>query len=100
MTDIKSKLRPFYIAKMLYEQTDEDHYLTIVQIIEQLEKEYGISTSRGTVGNDIKLLQEFGIEIEVEASTQNRFYLIGRKFDLPELKTLIDSVESARFIPK
>lgn len=100
MTDIKSKLRPFYIAKMLYEQTDEDHYLTIVQIIEQLEKEYGISTSRGTVGNDIKLLQEFGIEIEVEASTQNRFYLIGRKFDLPELKTLIDAVESARFIPK
>ena len=27
--DIKAKLRPFYVAKMLYEQTDEDHYLTI-----------------------------------------------------------------------
>ena len=26
--DIKAKLRPFYIAKMLYDQTDEDHYLT------------------------------------------------------------------------
>lgn len=25
--DIKAKLRPFYVAKMLYEQTDEDHYL-------------------------------------------------------------------------
>ena len=98
--DIKAKLRPFYVAKLLYEQTDEDHYLTIAQIIEQLERDYGISTSRGTVGDDIKALQELGVEIEVEPSTQKRFYLIGRRFDLPELKTLIDAIESARFIPK
>ena len=98
--DIKAKLRPFFIAKMLYEQTDEDHYLTIVQIMEQLEKDYGISTSRGTVGDDIKALQELGVEIAVEASTQKRYYVIGRRFDLPELKTMIDAIESARFIPK
>ena len=42
--DIKAKLRPFYVAKLLYEQTDEEHYLTLAQIMEQLEKEYGIST--------------------------------------------------------
>ena len=98
--DIKAKLRPFYVAKMLYEQTDEEHYLTIAQIINQLESKYGISTSRGTIGDDIKALQTFGVEIEVEQSTQNRYYLIGRRFDLPELKLLIDAVESARFIPK
>ena len=39
--DIKAKLRPFYVAKLLYEQTDEEHYLTLAQIMEQLEKEYG-----------------------------------------------------------
>ena len=72
--DIKAKLRPFYVAKMLYEQTDEDHYLTIAQIMEQLEKDYGISTSRGTVGDDIKALQELGVEIEVVPSTQKRLY--------------------------
>lgn len=98
--DIKAKLRPFYVAKMLYEQTDEEHYLTIAQIIERLEDKYEISTSRGTVSDDIKALQAFGVEIEVEQSTQNRYYLIGRRFDLPELKALIDAVESARFIPK
>ena len=97
--DIKAKLRPFYVAKMLYEQTDEEHYLTIVQIIDQLKNQYGISTSRGTVSDDIRVLQELGVEIEVEQSTQNRYYLIGRRFDLPELKALIDAVESARFIP-
>lgn len=98
--DLKAKLRPFYIAQMLYEQTDELHYLTIAQIMEQLERDYGISTSRGTVGDDIKALQELGIDITVESSTQKRFSLIERRFNLPELKTLIDAVESARFIPK
>ena len=88
------------MAKMLYEQTDEDHYLTIVQIMEQLDKDYGISTSRGTVGDDIKALQELGVEIAVESSTQKRYYMIGRRFDLLELKTMIDPIESARFIPK
>lgn len=90
----------FYVAKMLYDQTDEEHYLTIAQIIDQLKNECGISTLRGTVSDDIKVLQSFGTEIEVEQSTQNRYYLIGRRFDLPELKALIDAVESARFIPK
>lgn len=98
--DIKAKLRPFYVAKMLYEQTDEDHYLTIAQIMEQLEKDYGISTSRGTVGDDIKALQELGLDITVESSTQKRFSLIERRLDIPELKTLIDATESARFITK
>ena len=98
--DIKAKLRPFYVAKLLFEQTDEDHYLTIAQIMEQLERDYGISTSRGTVGDDIKALQELGIDITVENSTQKRFTLIERKLDIPELKTLIDATESARFITK
>ncbi|WP_407384156.1 hypothetical protein [Ruminococcus sp.] len=40
------------------------------------------------------------MEIEVDQSTQNRYYLIERNFDLPELKMLIDAVVSARFIPK
>ena len=98
--DIKAKLRPFYVAKMLYEQTDEDHYLTIAQMMVQLKRDYGINTSRGTVSDDIKALKELGLEIQVDNSTQNRYYLIGRRFDLPELKTLIDATESARFIPK
>ena len=38
-----SKLRPLYLAKILYEQTDEEHYLTTVQLINILEEKYGIS---------------------------------------------------------
>ena len=38
--DKDAKLRPFYLAKILYERTDEDHYLTTAQLMESLEKEY------------------------------------------------------------
>ena len=41
-----SKLRPLYLAKILYEQTDEEHYLTTVQLINILEEKYGINRVR------------------------------------------------------
>jgi hypothetical protein len=59
------------VAKRLYEQTDEEHYLTIVQIMDQLKENYGIATSRGTVSDDIKVLRELGIESSVQPATQN-----------------------------
>lgn len=36
--DKESKLRPFYLARILYEHTDEDHYLTTAQLMEKLEE--------------------------------------------------------------
>ena len=40
--DNNAKLRPLYLAKILYERTDEDHYLTTMQLAQILEEEYGI----------------------------------------------------------
>ena len=44
------------------------------------------------------MLKQFGLEIEEVKSTQNRYNLYGRTFDAPELKLLIDAVESSKFI--
>ena len=62
--DNDSKLRPLYLAKILYEQTDEEHYLTTVQLINILEEKYGISAHRQTIKSEIELLRKFGLEIE------------------------------------
>ena len=35
--DNNAKLRPLYLAKILYERTDEDHYLTTMQLAQILE---------------------------------------------------------------
>ena len=96
--DNTAKLRPLYLAKILYEQTDEEHYLTTVQLMQILEEQYGISAHRQTIKADIDLLKQFGLEIEEVKSVQNRYNLYGRQFDIPELKLLIDAVESSKFI--
>ena len=96
--DNDAKLRPLYLAKILYEMTDEDHYLTTAQLIQLLEEKYGIKAHRQTIKAEVELLKQFGLEIEEVKSTQNRYNLYGRTFDIPELKLLIDAVESSKFI--
>ena len=96
--DKSAKLRPLYIGKILFEMTDEDHYLTTPEIIQILKDKYGIEGYRTTVASDIALLIDFGMEIEMIKSSSNQYHLISREFDLPELKLLIDAVESSKFI--
>ncbi len=98
--DKDPKLRPLYLAKILFERTDEDHYLTTAQLMEILEKEYGIKAHRQTIPADVAALRAFGMEIQEVMSAQKRYNLISREYDIAELKLLIDAVESSKFITK
>ena len=55
--DNEAKLRPLCLAKILYEQTDEDHFLTTAQLIQVLEEQYGIKSHRQTIKAEIELLK-------------------------------------------
>ena len=94
------KIRTLTIAKILFECTDEDHYLTTSQMLDILEKQYNIPTHRTTIPNDIAILKEFGMDIQVVRSAQLRYNLVSRDFDYAELKLLIDAVASSKFISK
>ena len=98
--DKKAKLRPLYLAQILFERTDEDHYLTTAQLMEILENEYNIKTHRQTIPADVEILRSFGMDIQEVMSAQKRYNLISREFDIAEIKLLIDAVESSKFITK
>ncbi|MBQ9030699.1 MAG: WYL domain-containing protein [Parasporobacterium sp.] len=93
-----TKLRPLFLARILAERTDEEHYLTTNQLIDILNNEFGIPAHRQTIAFEIKMLQQAGMDIDVQKSVQNRFRYIGRQFDIAELKLLIDAVDSSKFI--
>lgn len=95
---MEAKPRILYLQKILLERTDEEHPLSTTQLIEILNNEYGISAHRTTVTKDIASLQEFGLDIVTIHSTQSKYFIGSRKFELPELKLLIDAVESSKFI--
>lgn len=92
------KLKLLYIIKILEEQTDEQHCISTKELIDALAA-CDISAERKSIYNDLEQLINFGYDIVyVKAKTGGGYYLAGRRFELPELKLLVDAVQSSRFI--
>lgn len=99
MTNIRNKQRPFRMLKYLYENTDENHPVSTPELVKIFQAE-DAHASRKTVKDDIDVLVGEGFDIVTVRSTQNSFFLANRKFEIPEIKLLIDAVSSSRFINK
>lgn len=92
------KLKLLYLAKIFSEKTDEEHGLTVQEIIALLNRNE-ISADRKTLYLDFEELRHFGLDIVSEQDGRNvRYRLASRDFELPELKLLVDSVQASRFI--
>ncbi len=92
-----TKSRILYVLKCFIQKTDEQHLITIQNIIDYLADE-GISAYRKTIISDIEELQKFGFEIICIRSSQNKYYIKNSIFTLSELKLLVDAVEASQFI--
>ena len=97
MEKAKQRLKILYLYKILVEQTDEDHAITMPEIIRQLEA-YGISAGRKALYEDIEALREFGLDIISGRGASSGYAVVHREFELPELKLLADAVSSSRFL--
>lgn len=91
------KLRVLYVMQILLKYSDEEHPVSQAEISERLHA-YGIQVDRKSIYDDIKVLNEFGLEIENRRSKPSGFYVAERSFELPELKLLVDAVQSSKFI--
>lgn len=92
-----NKLKILFLMKILLEKTDNDHSLTMPEIIEKLG-EYDITAERKSIYADMDALREYGLDIEVKRDSRVSYYIANRTFELPELKLLVDAVQSSRFI--
>lgn len=92
-----NKLKILYIMKILLEKSDDRNKLTIKDIISELRK-YGIEAERKSIYSDIELLQHYGIDIICTKGRENKYNIGSRNFELAELKLLVDSVQSSKFI--
>lgn len=89
--------RILLLLQLLLKQTDEHHYATGADILRFWET-HGIQTTRKNVYSDIQLLMDFGLDIICIKSTQNRYFVGSRLLELPELKLLVNAVESSHLI--
>lgn len=91
------KLKLLYLTRMFLEKSDEAHPITVAEMIEELAG-YNISAERKSIYDDIEALRVFGLDIIQTKSKTTGYYIGDRSFELPELKLLVDSVQSSKFI--
>ena len=93
---VNQKLKMLYLQQILSQETDSEHGLTAQDIISRLEA-CGVNADRKTLYLDFEELRTYGVDIIAEEEGRNRRYHIGgRDFELPELKLLVDSVQSLK----
>ena len=91
------KLKLIYLLKILEEKTDMFHTLTMPQIVTHLKK-HGILAERKSLYDDIEALKVFGVDIRCVKTKTYNYFIGDRKFSLPEVKLLVDAVQSSKFI--
>jgi predicted DNA-binding transcriptional regulator YafY len=92
------KLKLIYLIKIFMEKTDDTHSITMPEIIAELEK-YDISAERKSIYADLEAMRDLGIDVIGEAKGKTFYYHVGsRKFELAELKLLVDAIQSSKFI--
>lgn len=92
------KLRLLRLLELLRDESSPEHPITTAQLERLLKERWGMESYRITIQNDIAALVSAGYGIETIKSSQNKYFISDRLFELPELKLLIDAVESSKFI--
>ena len=92
------KLKLLYILDYLQRNSHQDHLVRAAELLSMLEQQHNIVCNRKTVYSDITALQDYGIDIVSVPGKNGGYYIASRNFELPELKLLIDAVQSSRFL--
>ena len=92
------KLKIFYILDYLEAYSNEENPVRASDLIAMLDRQHNIRCDRKTVYSDIAALQEYGVDIVSLPGKNGGYYIASRNFELPELKLLIDAVQSSRYL--
>lgn len=95
----KQKQKLLYLQKLMLEKTDEEHGLTVNEIIDALAKD-DISAERRALYEDLEILETFGLDICKVRTNTVRYYVGSRDFQIAELKLLVDAIQSSKFITR
>ena len=88
------KLKMLIIKDFLLRRSDQDHPVTVQQIIDELAH-FDIKAERKSIYDDLEALRVYGMDI---IQSKGKYYVGERSFQTPELKLLVDSIQSSKFI--
>ena len=92
-----NKMKTLYLMQSLLQRTEEKHMMSANELAAALQ-EYGLKAERKSIYADIEALQGYGLDIVQQKGSNPGYYVASRNFELPELKLLVDAVQSSKFI--
>ncbi len=95
----RQKQKILYLAKFFLEETDEEHPATMSDILAYLSRA-GIEAERKSIYADLEELSLFGLDIITLRGRGGGYFLGERAFQLPEVRLLVDAVQSSRFLTR
>ena len=93
------KLKLLLLRDILRRETDQEHPLTLEQLRERLAA-HGVSAERKSLYDDLEQLRLLGEDVLSVRDKTVRYYIGQREFDLPQLRLLVDAVQSSKFITR
>lgn len=91
------KLKTLVLQQVLLQKTDDEHALTMLELIEELAAR-GLTAERKSIYDDMDALRACGVDVQCSKGKQGGWFVGSRSFELPELKLLVDAVQASRFI--
>lgn len=92
------KFKLYRLAQIMQAQTDDEHYITMPEIMKSLAQ-YEVTADRKSIYADLRDLSVLGVDVEGEpVGNRYHYHVVNRAFELPELKLLVDAIQSSKFI--
>ena len=91
---LTKKANTLCILRILRSYSDNDKILSMDEIINKMESDYGLQITRKTVYSCMMVLVELGYDISIYEDNGKGYYLDSREFDQPEVRLLMDCVYS------
>ena len=95
-----AKQKLFFLRDLFLEHTDANHGITMQEIQDKIEHQYGIRPDHKTIISDINVLESYGVEIQRASGRRKDYRLLKGEDELNimEVKILIDLIQSSRFL--
>ena len=109
----KQKLKLYHLSQIMIKKTDDEHFLTMPEILSFLEAE-GITADRKSIYDDFDALRDLGIDIIGEQEVRNTIIMsvpsslrlqnsssLWMRYSLPSLslpRNLMNSLRSLRIL--
>lgn len=93
------KLKLPLLERTMLRETDDEHPMTVPELIADLEH-HGVTAERKSIYDDMEALRELGLDVQSRKGKAPGWFIGEREFQLPELKLLVDAVQSCKFITR